>query len=272
MTYHNIFRNTMSTFTDNLYILDEEKDQNSIRILEFFKDHIIDINKITKRYLRIYSITLKMLEDNNMQEALKQRNIQRLPTLVVFNPRSETLVGTDEIILFYITLLQETKKIQHMVYNKKLQAAQDSKVDEYGQEPALLDDTQSILNNFYGNEIMAGTQEENLSTNINDKMKDRHRQQLAQRESGQPGRSSGGGIMDNDEDPIDLNKALQNRRRGINGAAAQTSPDDMVTGEIDDPKDTVMSSVKKVCGNGKSIDDNLEYQFFQNMIEDSTKM
>ena len=255
--------------TDNLYILDTEDEPNTIKVLEFLVEKIMNINKICKRYVRIYQLTPELLGTQEIQDALKNRNVSKLPSLVIFQPRSEVMVGVDEIILFYETLLKNMQQVQELNYQKRLRAAQESKVeDEYGNEPPLLDDTQSLVNNFYKNEIMSDNQEKSVSSDIGSKMSERYRDQLSQRNKGQPGRSKGGGIVGNDEDEdnLDLNKAFHDRRRSGTSSVNNSNNDNVNTG-----KDDVMSSVRKVTKDN-GADGELEMNFFQNLLEDSSKL
>ena len=242
--------------TDNIYIYDSESDENTMNVLGYLLENILDINRICKRYVRIYKLSNLELKDKTIENALDKRKVKSLPSMVIFNPRSEVLVGADEIILFYQVLMYRITELKKQPPPRGIEG------------PALLDETQMEVNNFYQNEIMGDVQERSVSGDMSGQMTDRYREQIAVRG---PSEKRGSGIELNDEEdgPLDFNKTLQERRKGRN--APQPPPPNADNPSPAKPSDSagsdnVMRAVSKIT------DDPAELAFYTNLLEDSSKL
>ena len=253
----------MTSVTDNLYVLDDNNNESTNAILEYFIANIDMINKITKRYIRPYRLTPQMLKDKTYIDKLKERKVEKLPSVVCFKPRHEVFCGVNEITFFYNSLMSSIVNIQRQL--------QESNQNVDDGEKTLGGDN-DMLHNFYKGEITGNDQEKSVNNEISTNMSDRYRQSLSKRSKssqGQPGRSPGGGEIDNDDDDFDFNKSLQDRRRGN---SRSTTPGNLPPSKTEPrngekTNDNIMDSVKKACGS-----DELEVQFFQNILEDSSKL
>lgn len=254
------------TATDNLYILDDGNDnKKSIDILEYVNNRIQYINDITKRHIRPYILTPKMLGNEKISEKLKERKVDRLPALVVFDPRHEVFVGVDEIRFFYETLMDSIKT----QYQKK-ETESKKETDSYGDEMPLLDDTNALMHQFYSGEVTGKEQERSQSADLGTNMSDRYKKSMMTRSKGptQPGRSPGSSEME--EDGFDFSRSMNDRRRGKSTPVEESSPPSQQSGGGDTGgkvKDNAMDSVKKVCS-----DDPVELQFYANMLESSDNL
>ena len=131
----------MTTYTDNLYIIDEEGNETTLEILKYFSKNIQYINAISKRFIRPYRLTPKMLLEDTYKDKLKERGVSRLPSLVCFYPRHEVFTGVQEIIQFYDTLLEIMQSISN-----------DKKISQEHDE-SLLSGDNDMLHNFYKGEV-----------------------------------------------------------------------------------------------------------------------
>ena len=259
------------TATDNLYILDDGNDnKKSIDILEYINNRIQYINDITKRHIRPYILTPKMLGNEKISEKLKERKVDRLPALVVFDPRHEVFVGVDEIRFFYETLMDSIKT----QYQKK-ETESKKESDPYGSEVPLLDDTNALMHQFYSGEVTGKEQERSQGADLGTSMSDRYKKSIMTRSKGptQPGRNPGGGEL-GEEDGFDFSRSMNDRRRGKSSTSVEESlsPPSESGGGGDNGgkvKDNVMDSVRKACKDGG---DDIELQFYANMLESSDNL
>lgn len=263
--------------TDNLYVLDENDDQNSIRILEYIGNIIPHVNSMTHRYIRPYRLTKKQLQEEPIKQTLQARGVTSLPSLVVFKPYQEVLTGVVEIEAFYNMLLNKLH-----IQQQQQQHSASSAYDEYGSEMSAMDDTDGLVNQFYQGEITGKEQEKSENNDMSTQIRDRFRNVMTSRSGnkpGQPGRSPGGGMgSEEDGDNIDFNAAMQSRRKGGGipnegeGSVASIGNKQLAPSKTDgNGKDDPMDSVRKVC-NSAGADKDIELAFYQNLLEDSSSL
>ena len=258
--------------TDNLYVLDENGDENSIRILEYIGNIIPHVNSMAHRYIRPYRLTKAQLQEEPIKKVLQERGVTSLPSLVVFKPYQEVLTGVAEIEAFYNLLLNKL--------HEQRQSPPQTNHDDYGSEMAPMDDTDGLVNQFYQNEITGKDQERSENNDMSTQIRDRFRNVMTSRSSnkpGQPGRSPGGGIgSEEDGDNVDFGAAMQSRRRGGGtpnegqGSVAGIGNKQLAPSKTDGSgKDDPMDSVRKVC---TGADKDIELAFYQNLLEDSSTL
>ena len=248
--------------TDNLYVYNDNKEcKKSIDILTYFRERIPYINQVLNRYIRIYGLTSETLQKKEIKEKLEQRKIKVLPSVFIFNPREELLEGVDEIIAFYDTLLSTVQiKLQ------KQQKQQESEKDQYGDDIPLLDDTNKLMHEFYKDEaINKEGQERNASGDISTDISNRYKQSLMtrQKSGGAPGKNNQFSTVGDGDEDINFSKAITDRKRGMTSSGGSDAAPITTDGG---GSDNIMSSVDKCT------DDPIEKQFFQNMLEDSSKL
>lgn len=219
---------TDNYITHNLYVLDENDDQDSIPILEYITNIIPHINTMAHIYIRPYRLTRKQLKQESIKTTLQTRGVTSLPSLVVFKPYHEVLTGVDDIRAFYNLLLSTI----HTQENTKPPQS----------EPNIDTDPSELVNQFYQDEITGKEQERNGDEDISTDVQSRFRKAQTTRSGGNQGlnkRSQKGSMV---EDNVDFSAPTKSKQ------------------EKNDP----MDSVKKVC---EGEEDNIEMSFYQNLLE-----
>jgi hypothetical protein len=90
----------MSFSYDRLYILRDDNDKPTARVLSFLNDCIIDINRLAMRKVYILVLDKHKFMDKQMVSALTSRGIKALPALEI-RSESKIIEGTQNIIDYY---------------------------------------------------------------------------------------------------------------------------------------------------------------------------
>lgn len=85
---------------DRLYVLRDEDDKPTTRILSFLNDCIIDINKLAARKVYILVLDRSKFKDKEIVSALTSRGIKALPALEI-RSESRIIEGAQNIINYY---------------------------------------------------------------------------------------------------------------------------------------------------------------------------
>lgn len=244
---------------DNLYILRDNKNTSMKDILVFIDSNTLQIQKTTRRKIRVFGINPKDLDTKEVRDALDQRNIKSFPALVVnISPRGGPVVhGADSIKLFYNKLVRSYKLIED-TNRRRGHIYEDD--HEYG-DPGFT--------SMMRGEINSDTQD---TGGVAD-------------DDGPPMVRGGGpsvrmGDEDDDEEQFDMatyrSRLAQRKnsvppppptRGGSIPSVSLNAPSQASTVGAD-KKNDVMASVHKSCKQGGK-DADLEMKLFQNMLEET---
>lgn len=244
---------------DNLYVKRDNNSELTREILNFIDSAILDVKKFSGRKLNIFALSSSELKKNETKEALRSRQVRRLPALFI-SQLGVTIHGVDKIKEFYFKLTQAHIEIHRQQAEKDRELI--SGEDQFDQ-----------LFKHEANTTGQDGQNDTAAT------------------SG-IGAGSGGGLGDEDGgDDLDLGSAYRDRlkSRGGGGPPASKSRNPALGGCESAMTDNVLPSMGPVGGPGgvgggecsvmdsvrRSVaktggkDSDLELAFYQNMLEET---
>ena len=241
----------MEITTDNLYIKRDNHNNLTRELLFFLDSAILDIKKITRRRINIFSIKLANLKDDNTKKALHARGVMRLPALYI--PEGPTTIhGVDNIKEFYIKLMscmqQQIQSVQdndeHLIdngdpYEQMFKSEMMSNSQDQGGSESMTGRSVSTTRT-----MSAGDDDEEDTIDFGSKMRDR-----MMRKPTHPGKGGGKGMVPSTPLPPPTN-----RDKPVKPLASNANS-------------SVMDSVKKIASNGP--DGDLEIEFFKNILEET---